>query len=901
MPQNTDDSHLLKLKPRLQRAALSQWILDMTVIGAAVSWFVLIGLTWMVEGQAPTGMDVFVGSAFLVMGGALWLNYRGRATYAQMSQSDDLRRQLEDVMSSMADLMILMSPDGVIQRVNKATRKTLGYSQDEMVGQSINHFWVQGSAGFSALDALHENSSVGLTRNFRTQAGRFLPMAVTYTAVTAHDGSLQGVLCVAQDLSEVESIRAQLQATNQRYNAAISSSRLGVYEYDPDTNQLVVDSTLKLMLGGQSKDIKSLDDALIYVPIEDHAKVYTALNHVLNGKIDRIEIEIRLGSFEHGLRWLQVRGALNPNDGRLFGTLMDVTARKATEDALENRDAIMRAVADASGMFLHEPDWENHLPDMLKKLGVAVDVSRVYVFRKHIAPDDRTLLSQVAEWCDLETPPQIDNPELQNIDLIGIGFERWAQVLSANDPLYGALDNFPQVEQDFLINQGIKSLLIAPIFADDEWWGMIGFDDCKLPRVWDPSMIDALKLAADILGAAIFRAEADKILEVNRQFTLSIMDNLGQGVTVVNDHRKFIYVNPAYAQMIGLTPDELIGRMPSEFTEEEDFATLEHNRALRARGMVSNYNSHLRHQQDGHLTEVLITGVPRLIDNKPAGAYCVVADVTERRRLESQRFELLLEKERVRLMSDFVRDISHEFRTPLSIIQTSLYLLKRKPDHPQASARLDVIGGQATRLGRLIDDLMLMLELEQAEIVARTLSLNTMAGHVVKKISKKAEEKHLILTLEQPDGEVSVRGEEAYLGRAITMLIDNAMEFTPEGGNITVIVRSEPEYAVISIKDTGVGIPPDEINNIFEHMYKVDKARNTERGGLGLGLSIVRRISALHDGDVLVESEVGKGSTFTLRLPYPTQAKPKASVATLTQEISAVVIRATDEIDRAAT
>jgi len=708
-------------------------------------------------------------------------------------------------------------------------------------------------------------------------------------------------LCVAQDLSEVESIRAQLQATNQRYNAAISSSRLGVYEYDPDTNQLVVDSTLKLMLGGQSKDIKSLDDALIYVPIEDHAKVYTALNHVLNGKIDRIEIEIRLGSFEHGLRWLQVRGALNPNDGRLFGTLMDVTARKATEDALENRDAIMRAVADASGMFLHEPDWENHLPDMLKKLGVAADVSRVYVFRKHIAPDDRTLLSQVAEWCDLETPPQIDNPELQNIDLIGIGFERWAQVLSANDPLYGALDNFPQVEQDFLINQGIKSLLIAPIFADDEWWGMIGFDDCKLPRVWDPSMIDALKLAADILGAAIFRAEADKILEVNRQFTLSIMDNLGQGVTVVNDHRKFIYVNPAYAQMIGLTPDELIGRMPSEFTEEEDFATLEHNRALRARGMVSNYNSHLRHQQDGHLTEVLITGVPRLIDNKPAGAYCVVADVTERRRLESQRFELLLEKERVRLMSDFVRDISHEFRTPLSIIQTSLYLLKRKPDHPQASARLDVIGGQATRLGRLIDDLMLMLELEQAEIVARPLSLNTMAGHVVKKISKKAEEKHLILTLEQPDGEVSVRGEEAYLGRAITMLIDNAMEFTPEGGNITVIVRSEPEYAVISIKDTGVGIPPDEINNIFEHMYKVDKARNTERGGLGLGLSIVRRISALHDGDVLVESEVGKGSTFTLRLPYPTQAKPKASVATLTQEISAVVIRATDEIDRAAT
>ncbi len=895
-----DDTHVSK--QRLHRLAVSERALDMTVIGAGVIWFVLLELLWVVQGKTPSGLDVFVGAAFLAIGATLWLHRRNRGLFLQMSQSDDLRRQLEDVMSSMTDVMIVMSPDGIIQRVNKAARDAFGYQQDEMVGQSINHFLVQADMRFSTLEGLQQNSSMRLTRSFRTREGRLLPMSVMYTVVTARDGSLQGVLCVAQDLSEVESIRAQLQSTDQRYNAAISFSRLGVYEYDPHTNQLLVSSDLNVLFGNDADEIKTLDDALKIIPIEDHAKIYTALNHVLTGKNERLEIEIRINSTERGLRWLEVRGAINPMDGRLFGTLMDVNARKAAEDALESRDSIMNAIADASEKFLHTAKWEQHLDKLLADLGKSANVSRVYVFRKHIAPDDKTLLlSQVAEWCDPETSPQVDNPALQNIDLVAAGFERWMRMLGSNDPIHGAIENFPESERDFLSQQGIQSLLVVPIFVEDQWWGAIGFDDCKFPRVWSASMIDALKLAGDILGAAISRTDAHHKLESSGEFMASIMDNLGQGVVVVNGEGKLIYVNPAYAQMIGLQPQELLDRITSDFTEQEDLATIEHNRTLRARGMVSSYGSHLRNQQDGHLTEVLITGVPRMIDGKFDGAYCVVADVSERRRLESQRFELLLEKERVRLMSDFVRDISHEFRTPLSIIQTSLYLLKRKPDHPQASARLDVIGGQASRLNRLVDDLMLMLELEQAEIVSRLLSLNTLASHIIGQFSKKAEEKALNLTLESPVGDVSVRGEEAYLSRALTMLVDNAIEFTPNGGSITVIVHSDPTYATLSVKDTGVGISPTEIESIFEHMYKVDKARNTERGGLGLGLSIVRRISALHDGDVLVESEPGMGSTFTLRLPHPEQFKPKLTVSTLTQEISAVIIRSTDEVDRAAT
>lgn len=897
MIQPTDEPQTPKR--RLQQLTLAQRVLDITVIGTGVIWFVLLQIRWMMLGVPPTGLDIFVGVSFLAMGGALWLNYRSRVAFRQLSESDDLRRQLEDVMSSMADVMIVMSPDGIVQRVNKIALDKLGYSREEIIGQSLDHFMVQGTKQ-SSLGMLNQTGSVRLTRSFRTKGGRLLPMSVTYTAVTSRDGMLQGVLCVAQELTEVEAMRVKLQATSQRYNTAITSSRLAVYEYDPHTNQLVVDSSMNLLSLGKSRELKTLDDALQYIPIEDHVKVYKALNHILTGKTDHLELEVRLTSLTSGVRWLQVRGAINDTDGRLFGTLMDVTARKAAEDGLESRDAIMNAVASASEMFLHSQNWQDHLDELLQELGQAANVSRVYVFRKHIASDKKTLLlSQIAEWCDDETEPQRDNPELQNINMMATGFERWLRVLGGNEALYGTLDTFPQSERDFLGKQSILSLLVMPVFVNDEWWGLIGFDDCKLPRVWTQTLIDVLNLAADILGAAIFRAEVDKELESGREFIVNIMNNLGQGVTVVDGQGKLLYCNPSYAQMLGYDPNDLLGHSPEEFTDQRDILTLEHNRALREQGMVSSYTTHLRHK-DGHLTEVLITGVPRLINGKYDGAYCVVADVTERRKLEAQRLEMLLEKERMRLMSDFVRDISHEFRTPLSIIQTSLYLLKRKPDSPQILTRLDVIGAQASRLNRLVDDLMLMLELEQAEIVARLLSLNTLATHVSGQMVKKAEEKNLSLTLQEPDGQVFVRGEEGYLTRAVMMLLDNAIEFTPEGGSVTVSVRSEPNFAVLSVTDTGVGIPPEELDNIFEHMYKVDKSRNTERGGLGLGLSIVRRISTLHHGDVTVESEQGVGSTFTLRLPHPDQTKPKA-VATMTQEISAVMITATDEVDSAST
>jgi signal transduction histidine kinase len=236
---------------------------------------------------------------------------------------------------------------------------------------------------------------------------------------------------------------------------------------------------------------------------------------------------------------------------------------------------------------------------------------------------------------------------------------------------------------------------------------------------------------------------------------------------------------------------------------------------------------------------------------------------------------MTLEREQMRIMADFVRDASHDFRTPLSIIQTSLYLLRRKAESAEQLERLNTVGNQASRLSRLIDGLLTMLELDKAEIALIPINLNIVGQNAVDRSREHAHGLGLSLDLTLPEEPALVSGEEGYLMKAVANLVDNAIAFTPAGGRIKVAIRAEEDRIVLTVSDTGIGIAADEHERIFERLYKVDKARTIDSGGLGMGLSITKRIMELHGGDVAVKSAPGEGSTFTLTFARARQAAPR--------------------------
>jgi PAS domain S-box-containing protein len=184
------------------------------------------------------------------------------------------------------------------------------------------------------------------------------------------------------------------------------------------------------------------------------------------------------------------------------------TARSSPATSLR-RDAILEAVAFAAEQLLLAPDWRDAVDRVLARLGIAADVSRAYVIQNHRDEDGRGCCRQLAEWCATGVTSQMGNPDLVGTPWDEIGFGRWVGVMSTGGSVAGRVDDLPTAERSALARQDILSIAAFPVLDDDDWWGLIGFDDCSRDREWSGAELDALRAAASVLGAAIHRHRID--------------------------------------------------------------------------------------------------------------------------------------------------------------------------------------------------------------------------------------------------------------------------------------------------------------------------------------------------------------------------------------------------------
>ena len=188
---------------------------------------------------------------------------------------------------------------------------------------------------------------------------------------------------------------------------------------------------------------------------------------------------------------------------------LEIDDRKRAERKLHRRDRILKAVTYAAERFLQIAPLENGIQESLARLGYATNVSRVYLSENHLDSEGKLLCSRRYEWTTQENIPQVNASILNNLSLPKNGLSRWIDLLSRGKSIYGLVRNFPAKEQSLLIEQNILSIIITPVFAGKEWWGFIGFEDCRLERQWSAVEIDALRAAANILGHAIVRQKAE--------------------------------------------------------------------------------------------------------------------------------------------------------------------------------------------------------------------------------------------------------------------------------------------------------------------------------------------------------------------------------------------------------
>ena len=371
-----------------------------------------------------------------------------------------------------------------------------------------------------------------------------------------------------------------------------------------------------------------------------------------------------------------------------------------------------------------------------------------------------------------------------------------------------------------------------------------------LPREGSGDAIEALGISLNRTAARLDRTI--QTLTEERNLSSAILGSMVEGVAVVNGSERLVFANPGFAEILSLDVPPTSGSALVEVVRQTEL--------LEAVRQVLHGESRVQSEiVTGTLRQhhfAITVAAVRAGDT--TGAVVVLHDITELRRLE-------------RVRRDFVANVSHEFRTPLTAIQGfAETLLAGAIDDPQNRTRfLEIILEHSRRLARLTEDLLMLskMDAERLELEIRRLSVSQLIESCLETAQRRAAEKDLRISVNTPQRLPDIAGDRRRLAEVLQNLLDNAIQYTLPGGQIMLSAEAVEEEVVLTVSDTGIGIPQADQPRIFERFYRVDVARSREAGGTGLGLAIAKHLVEVHGGRLWVDSEVGQGSQFHFSVP----------------------------------
>lgn len=663
------------------------------------------------------------------------------------------------ILNTMPSAVFTSDNDKRVVSWNKRAEEITGYTSEEILNKKCDVFSCNPCREeYTDLPDIASGPTMGLVCSIKNKNGDTRYVSKNIDALRNMNKETIGRIECFDDITEKLQTEENLRESQLRLDLSTKGGKIGLWDWNIQNGQTVFNEQWANIIGYTLEELEpvSIDTWIKFTHPEDLEHSNEILEKCFAGDLDFYEIEARMKHKNGKWVWVLDRGEIiewdrNKKPLRMVGTHIDISRRKQYEEVIKNKENLLTEVAMSIKELIINRDYYDAIANCFSRIGVALQVDRVYLFVNSYDENGNGTTTQRIEWNSGKNEPQIDNTDLMGVPFSEI--ESFISPLMNGEAYCGVVKDLKNDRaRDILEAQNILSLVALPIFVNEIFWGFIGFDECKYERQWLESEFSILSAFANSIEKSVER---------------------------------------------------------------------------------------------------------RLIENELEKAKSVAENANK-------------------MKSQFLANMSHEIRTPMNAILGYSALLKELTYGEEALAYLNAQQKAGTALTHLITDILDLskIEADMLELQKDYTNVSIIFDELKEVFLLKLQEKGIRLYIKlDPSVPRLLLIDEVRVKQVLLNLVGNAVKFT-EKGYIEVsanIERSEDNSNAVDllfqVKDTGIGIPEEELELIFETFKQKDGQNNKRYGGTGLGLTISKRFVEMMDGEIKVSSILGEGSIFSVTIP----------------------------------
>ena len=567
------------------------------------------------------------------------------------------------------------------------------------------------------------------------------------------------------------------------------------------------------------------------------------------------------------------------DDYVIAGYTRDLREHKKMMEAIERRDDLLytgNSTAEVLLSIVDEANMEASLIEGMELVGRSVDADRVQIWRNEMF-DGELYFVHTYEWLSelgrqkVPVPAGLKYPYADK--------PRWKEMFMRGECVNGPVSSLSPDDREFLIAYEMKSIVIIPIFLQDQFWGFFSVDDCHIERTFTEDEIRIMRSVSLMMASVFDRgAQAARIREAN-DYTELLIEAMPFACNLWDSDMNLFKCNMGCVRMFEIDDKsefiEHFSDFSPEFQPDGTPSAPQARRAIQKAFDEGVYVQEWMHQtKDGTPLPAEVTLV-RVTHGSEYVVAAYVRDLREQKRMMEEINEMMVNLHSANAAkSDFLARMSHEMRTPLNaIIGLSELVLEDETVGEDARLNIENVSNSGATLLNTVNDILDISRIEagRLELVPVKYDLPSLINDTVTQSVMHIGEKPIKFILDvEKDLPVQLFGDDLRIKQILNNLLSNAFKYTNEGF-VELGVRWEREGAdkawmKVWVKDSGIGIRREDKDKLFEEFVKVDEKSNRHIMGTGLGLPITKKMAELMDGTISVESEFGKGSTFTVRL-----------------------------------